>query len=80
MLLTKSPYAPSVNSAPRGDAGGNSSRFLLLHLPRCAISLISIIQRRPCYVYLPQNHFILNNTDRVWSAAMKEPWLDRVEI
>lgn len=41
---------------------------------------IELTERGAFYIHLLQNHFILNYIDRVWSAAMKESWPDKIEI
>lgn len=41
---------------------------------------IELTERGAFYIHLLQNCFILNYIDRVWSAAMRESWPDRIEI
>jgi len=41
---------------------------------------IELTERGAFYIHLLQNYFILNYIDRVWSAAMKESWPDKIEI
>jgi len=52
----------------------------LLGLTREDRNQIQLTERGAFYIHLLQNYFILNYIDRVWSAAMKEPWPDRIEI
>lgn len=41
---------------------------------------IGLTEKGAFYIHLLQNYFILNYIDRVWSAAMKEPWPGKVAI
>lgn len=52
----------------------------LLGLAKEDRNQIELTERGAFYIHLLQNWFILNYIDRVWSAALKEPWPDRVEI
>jgi len=52
----------------------------LLGLTKESQNQIELTERGAFYIHLLQNHFILNYIDRVWSAAMKESWPDKIEI
>ena len=52
----------------------------LLGLTREGGDRIELTERGAFYIHLLQNYFVLNYIDRVWSAAMKEPWPERIEI
>jgi len=41
---------------------------------------IRLTRRGAFYIHLMQNYFILNYINKVWSAAMKTAWLDKIEI
>ena len=41
---------------------------------------IELTERGAFYIHLLQNYFILNYIDRVWSAAMKESWPEKIVI
>jgi len=52
----------------------------LLGLTKENRNQIELTERGAFYIHLLQNYFILNYIDRVWSAAMKEAWPDKIEI
>jgi oxygen-independent coproporphyrinogen III oxidase len=40
----------------------------------------ALTERGSFYIHLIQNYFVLNYINKVWSAAMKTPWPDRIKI
>ena len=52
----------------------------LLGLARQDSNRIELTERGAFYIHLLQNWFILDYINRVWSAAMSEPWPSRVEF
>jgi len=38
-----------------------------------------LTERGAFWIHLLQNHYVLNDIDKVWSTAMKEPWPGRIE-
>jgi len=42
--------------------------------------LFSLTERGSFWVHLAQNYFMLNYINKVWTAAMKEPWPEKIEI
>jgi oxygen-independent coproporphyrinogen III oxidase len=39
-----------------------------------------LTERGSFYIHLIQNYFVLNYINKVWSAAMKTPWPDKIKI
>lgn len=60
------------------------ARFLryarLLGLCKSHGDYIHLTEPGAFWLHLLQNYFILNYIDKVWSAAMKEPWPGRIEL
>ena len=52
----------------------------LLGLTKADGDQVELTERGAFYIHLLQNYFTLNHIDRVWSAATKESWPDKIEI
>ena len=52
----------------------------ILGLSRQKENQITLTERGAFYIHLLQNYFMLGYINKVWTAAMSEPWPERIEI
>ena len=39
-----------------------------------------LTERGAFWIHLLQNHYVLNYIDKVWRAAMQDPWPERITL